>query len=262
MGLETEFLLLGWGLLGAVVANALFSERKRPEGREPVDFWRVMEVLGLWAAAGVGLSAIFVSARDAKDQLQAIRGQLDEMQQEGRPWIGPAGAAPVTKDRGEPLKASIFYRNFGRQPATFVRNSSTYSILAMEPAKQIEDLSGWKDPKVFDQSALCGITASYTTVYPGDLTLAIEAGASKDTQFRNSVGQQFSFQSILDAITQKRELYLVHGCFTYVAGGKREFTTFCVMFDPRVSNGTDLSTWKMTICPYGNDNGELPPPPP
>jgi hypothetical protein len=31
MGLETEFLLLGWGLVAAIMVSALFSERKRPE---------------------------------------------------------------------------------------------------------------------------------------------------------------------------------------------------------------------------------------
>ena len=31
MGLETEFLLLGWGLVAAIMVSALVSERKRPE---------------------------------------------------------------------------------------------------------------------------------------------------------------------------------------------------------------------------------------
>jgi hypothetical protein len=65
MRLETEFLLLGWGLVGAILANALFSERKLPEDRQPVGFWRAREVLGLWAASGVGLAAIYFSTRDS-----------------------------------------------------------------------------------------------------------------------------------------------------------------------------------------------------
>jgi hypothetical protein len=99
MGLETEFLILGWGLVGAILTNALFSERKRPEGKEPVGFWRAMEVLGLWAAAGIGLVAIISSSRDSgeqvgamRDQLRAMSGQLAEMQQEGRAWLGPVAA--------------------------------------------------------------------------------------------------------------------------------------------------------------------------
>jgi hypothetical protein len=101
MRLETEFLLLGWGFVGAILANALFSERKRPEGKEPVGFWRAMEVLGLWAAVLVGLSAIYFSTRDSgeqvgtmreqlramRDQLRTMSGQLDEMQIDARPWL-------------------------------------------------------------------------------------------------------------------------------------------------------------------------------
>ena len=148
MRLETEFLLLGWGLVGAILANALFSERKRPEDRQPVGFWRAMEVLGLWAAAGVGLAAIYFSTRDSgeqvramRDQLQTMSGQLDEMQQEGRPWVGPIGVALVSKDRNEPLRVTLSYRNFGRQPATFVRNQNRVMAPAMEPWNRIEELS-------------------------------------------------------------------------------------------------------------------------
>jgi hypothetical protein len=93
----------------------------------PVDFWRAMEVIGLWTAAVVGLLAIYYSTRDAREQVETMRGQLrtmsgqlDEMQQEGRPWVGPIGVALVSKDRNEPLRLTLSYRNFGRQPATLV----------------------------------------------------------------------------------------------------------------------------------------------
>jgi hypothetical protein len=148
MGLETEFLILGWGLVGAILANAFFSERKRPEGKEPVGFWRAMEVLGLWAAALVGLGAIYFSTRDAGEQVSAMRGQLktmsgqlDEMQQEGRPWVGPVGVTLLPKDRNEPLKVRFSYRNFGRQPATFVRSTSAVLAPVREAGKRIEDFS-------------------------------------------------------------------------------------------------------------------------
>lgn len=259
MGLEAAFLLLGWGLVGAITINA-FSQPKTP-----TDFWRAMEVLGLWAAAAVGLAAIIYSTRDSteqvgamRDQLQAMSGQLDEMRQEGRPWIGPASAALVPKDRGEPLRVSIGYRNFGRQPATFVRYMSTGSFLAMDPlGKPIEDLSGWKEPKVFNPLAQCETTSSYVTVYPGDVPLAFEGGVSKNFQLAAEKGQNVSFQSLLDGVTQKRELYVFYGCFTYMAGVKYEFTTFCLVLDPATSSNTDLSTWKLAFCPHGNENGEL-----
>jgi hypothetical protein len=225
----------------------------------PAEFWRVMEVLGLWAAAGVGLHAITVSSRDAREQVTAIRDQLDEMQQEGRPWIGPTSSTALDNDRGEPLRVSIAYRNFGRRPATFVRNAGGWSWLGINPpGARTEDLSGWKDPKVFNPRALCETSSPHTTVYPGDGTLNIEEGASKDSQIKDESGQNVSFQTLLDGITHKKSVYVVYGCFTYFAGGQPEFTTFCLMLDPTINNNNNLSTWKLAFCPYGNDNGKLP----
>jgi hypothetical protein len=224
----------------------------------PAEFWRMMEVLGLWAAAGVGLHAITVSSRDAREQVTAIRDQLNEMKEEGRAWIGPSSAALVAKDRGEPLSVSLDYRNFGRQPATFVRRMSTGSFLAMDPlAKRVEDLSGWKDPNVFNPRAQCETTSSHVTVYPGDVPLVFEGGVSKEAQLKTDKGQSAASQSLLDGVTQKRELYVFYGCFTYIAGAKYEYTTFCLMLAPPPSSSTDLSTWMLVFCPYGNDNGEL-----
>jgi hypothetical protein len=265
MGLETEFLLLGWGLVAAILANALFSERKRPENRQPVDFWRAMEVFGLWVAALVGLGAIYVSSRDAgeqvgtmRDQLKAMSGQLNEMQQEGRPWIGPVSMAHVP---AEPLRIEIDYRNFGRQPATFVRNAGRWTWLGINPrGARTEDLSGWKDPKVFNPRASCETRSPHTTVYPGDRTLAIELGAARDSQIKDGNGQSVSYEALNDGIAHGQGVYIVFGCFTYIVGGKGEFTTFCFMLDPTInnnSNKTDLSGWQLAFCPYGNDNGEL-----
>jgi hypothetical protein len=50
-------------------------------------FWKRVEVLGLWAAAAVGLVAILVSNRDAKEQLSALRGQMSAVLAGQRAWI-------------------------------------------------------------------------------------------------------------------------------------------------------------------------------
>jgi hypothetical protein len=50
-------------------------------------FWERAEVLGLWAAAGVGLIAILVSNNDAKEQLVALRAQLGAMLSAQRAWL-------------------------------------------------------------------------------------------------------------------------------------------------------------------------------
>jgi hypothetical protein len=192
-----------------------------------------------------------------REQLRTMSGQLEEMQQEGRPWVGPVGATPVSKDRNEPLSVTLGFRNYGRQPATFVRSKTATSYFLLEAGKRIEDLSGWKDPKWFSPQASCHTASFYQAVYPSDAVYSFEVGPSEDNPIKGNEGETVSAQTMFDAITQKHRLYVIYGCFTYVATGKREFTTFCLMLDPRTIRDIDTSTWKFVFCPFGNDNGEL-----
>jgi hypothetical protein len=232
--------------------------------RQPVDFWRAMEVMGLWTAAGVGLLAIHYSTRDAGEQVKAMReqlhamsGQLDEMQQEGRAWLGPVGAHLVNKNPEEPLKISLAYRNFGKQPAAFVRNRTGAALLTMKSGEEIEQLPGWKDPKVFNPRSLCQTESSSITVYPSETYTSIEGGVTKQTPAKEPTGAETLVSTVVDEIVREQALYVFFGCFTYFSAGKAEYTTFCIMLDPRTSNNShDLSMWQFPFCPYGNDNGE------
>jgi hypothetical protein len=47
----------------------------------------MLEVIGLWLAAGVGLLAVIVASLDARGQSGVMQGQLNEMQDEQRPWL-------------------------------------------------------------------------------------------------------------------------------------------------------------------------------
>jgi hypothetical protein len=264
MGFETEFLLLGWGMVAAILVTTLFSERKRPEGMEPADFWRVMEVLGLWLAAGVGVAAIVYSRLDSaeqvgamRDQLKAMSGQLDEMQQEGRAWVGPVGVALLSKDRNEPLKVTLSYRNFGRQPATFVRNQNMVMARTMEPWNRIGESSWWKDPKWPSSRSLCETTTEPQTIYPTNEGYNAEAGADASNPLILQPGVPLSIQYAVDAITQRQFLFVIKGCFTYVVGKKHAFTAYCFMLDPRTSPTADMHAWRFLTCPYGNEDGEL-----
>jgi hypothetical protein len=230
----------------------------------PVDFWRAMEVIGLWTAAVVGLLAIYYSTRDAgeqvkmmRGQLKAMSGQLDEMQQEGRPWVGPIGVALVSKDRNEPLRVTLSYRNFGRQPATFVRNQSNVMAPTMEPWNRIEDSSWWKDPKWPSPRSLCQTTSEPQTIYPTNQGYNVEAGADASNPLLFLPGVPMPIQSAVDAITQREFLFIFKGCFTYVVGKKHAFTAYCFMLDPRTSPTADMHAWRFLTCPYGNEDGEL-----
>jgi hypothetical protein len=232
----------------------------------PVDFWRAMEVIGLWTAAVVGLLAIYYSTRDAgeqmktmRDQLQAMTGQLDEMQQEGRPWVGPIGVALVSKDRKEPLRVTLSYRNFGRQPATFVRNQNMVLAPPMGPWNRVENFSWWKDPNWPSPRSLCQTKSEPQTVYPTNEGYNVEGGvdASNPLPLLGVGHPAPTIQSAVDAITHGEYLFIFQGCFTYVAGEKRAFTAYCFMLDPRTSPAGDMYAWKFLPCPHGNEDGEL-----
>ena len=64
------------------------SQSPEAKASGPIEsFWERAEVLGLWAAAGVGLVAILVSNNDAKEQLVALRAQLGAMLSAQRAWL-------------------------------------------------------------------------------------------------------------------------------------------------------------------------------
>jgi hypothetical protein len=221
-----------------------------------------MEVIGLWTAAVVGLLAIYYSTRDAgeqvrtmRGQLKAMSGQLDEMQQEGRPWVGPMGVALVSKDRNEPLKVTLSYRNFGKQPA-FTRNATMASTHPLTEGKQIEELPWWKDQKLFNPRALCRTVSSSQTLYPSETGYNVEGGPTENNPLFGPAGP-VSIQSVVAEVTQRHLLYLFSGCLTYVAGGKPQFTAYCFMLDPRTSPNADVYAWRFQTCPFGNDDGEL-----
>lgn len=189
--------------------------------------------------------------------LHAMSGQLDEMQQEGRAWLGPVAARLVNKNPEEPLKISLAYRNFGKQPATFVRNRLGATLLEIKPGEEIEQLSGWKDPKLFNPRSLCETETPTTTIYPSDNYTSTEGGPTKQNPFKDSSGHDTPVSTAVDKIVRQQALYVFFGCLTYVSGRNLESTTFCFMLDPRTGNDSpNLSAWVLPFCPFGNDNWE------
>ncbi len=80
-------------------ANESGAENKRERP------WKRAEVIGLWAAAFVGVAAVCIGSRDANqqrkvmhDQLTTMQGQLNEMRSEQRPWMSISHASVVNDD--------------------------------------------------------------------------------------------------------------------------------------------------------------------
>jgi hypothetical protein len=122
------------------LVNAIgrFSDEKTLEDKRK-RFWEICEVLGLWAAAAVGVIAIVVSTFDAADQQKVMLGQLREAQTESRPWIsisqdnGISLAEPLKfGDSGADLRLNYILRNTGKLPAFHVRfRSQILSLLGL-----------------------------------------------------------------------------------------------------------------------------------
>jgi hypothetical protein len=96
----------------------------------------------------------------------------------------------------------------------------------------------------------------FQTLYPTDTGYNAEGGPDEDHPLTGLDGP-VSTQSVFSEVAQKHILYLVSGCFTYVSGGKLQFTVYCFMLDPRTSPNADVYAWRFLTCPYGNDDGEL-----
>src|SRR5260221_5386499 len=62
------------------------NDESAPE-KKRIRRWEKGGVIGLWAAAGVGVAAIWFGTHDASQQRGVMQGQLDEMQAEQRPWV-------------------------------------------------------------------------------------------------------------------------------------------------------------------------------
>ena len=237
-----------------------------------MDFWRAMEVLGLWVAAAVGVAAINSSNQDLReqaslmrdqlhamrDQLQTMSGQLNEMQEEGRPWVGPVAASLEHKDDvEEPLRILLAYRNFGRQPATHVLLRGAARFPPLQAGVDIAALPFWKDKKQFDPSALCNAETSLrndtpVTLYPSDNPITTGFGVTKDRPIVDNHNVAVPISAVVNDIVNRRLLYVFYGCMSYTGQGKPQGTLFCMMLDPRTNNGSDISTWKINYCPYGN----------
>jgi hypothetical protein len=92
--------------------------------------WQRAEVIGLWAAAAVGVIAIYVASSDSDHQrvemhgqLEAMKGQLAAMQAQNRPWIkGEFKLGQLSRNENGHLNAEIDVRfiNTGNYPAQVV----------------------------------------------------------------------------------------------------------------------------------------------
>jgi hypothetical protein len=234
--------------------------------RRPGDLGRTLEVLGLWVAAAVGVAAINSSGQNSGEQVAAMRdqfrvmsGQLKEMREEGRAWVGPSSVAFAPATLNEPLALILSVRNYGKVPATLVRHNTASSYFPTSNGGDVTKLPQWHDSRIFYPRSLCSTQSLFSTLYPSENNPTnFNIGIRRGDVFNDLDGGNDNFDLVLDAITKKQKLYVVFGCITYMAADEPQYTTYCIMVDPNSAPpSAGLSTWPLAHCPYGESDGLL-----
>jgi hypothetical protein len=175
LGIEAELLILGWGLLGAIVVLAIASRPQKSRlGQSLVGKakghtqpeekffrrWKIAEVLGLWAAAAVGVGAVVRSDDNAKEQDGIMQGQLDEMREQRDFSIAqtrarfrrePIAFQPIDAN-GLPVTAGGQIMGWAFNPrwfnvgSTAARNFSSWSSFAPAPLTIKDGRRDWQCP--------------------------------------------------------------------------------------------------------------------
>ncbi len=116
------------------VAKEFARQRNQDRSERQTDHrWKVAEVLGLWAAALVGLSAVLVANHDAGQQWSVMHGQLDAMISDQRAWVKiSASPRSITFDPTSKNAVILFglrIENVGRSVALQARIEATVIVL-------------------------------------------------------------------------------------------------------------------------------------
>jgi hypothetical protein len=150
------------------------TRRERAKEQEPTQsleskasgpierFWERAEVLGLWAAAGVGLIAILVSNNDAKEQLVALRAQLGAMLSAQRAWLQvtviPASlqfdseGAAVAREQSAVIPADVCTQRNDPVVETYLRSGIAP---VTKRAYRAASSTSWHGPALFRSPTLC-----------------------------------------------------------------------------------------------------------
>jgi hypothetical protein len=232
--------------------------------------WKRAEVLGLWAAAAVGLTAIIIANNDAGKQLTtmnnqsgAMQGQLNEMkaaseqtarlvaanekvanatQSAGRAWVGPFYAAVANMKSGEAIKIDIAYGNTGREPA--LANTATdpkiFSRTEWSGGVAAQNILFWEN-ECMNNTPLNELSAQviFPTTGPASLAAHFDStseNAPENVRFKAS-----------DQLISGEEFLAIKGCFTYKTAEKIHHTAFCYYYNAKLAVGGQLS-----ICNVGH----------
>lgn len=167
------------------------------------DYWDRAGIVGLWAAALVGLAAIIVSSHDSASQLTAIGNQVGEMRAEQRPWVSLQNSAIELlyfDSADSELRARLRFavQNTGKDPAASVQVNAEMSVAREMP---YDSMQRW-------QEAVCHeVVGPGLAVFPGSLEPAfvqdVSAKMPRLTQGGDSAHNMYVMPVIAACIVYK-----------------------------------------------------------
>src|SRR5437762_2411813 len=74
-------------------------------------WWNKWGVIGLWAAAAVGVIAVVVASCDSHKQRGIMIGQLEEMKDQRRPWVAVTGVDTIGDGTNSDVNGTLSISN-------------------------------------------------------------------------------------------------------------------------------------------------------
>jgi hypothetical protein len=199
-------------------------------------FWDITGVVGLWLAAAVGVTAVWVGTHDAGQQRDVMRGQLEEMRDEQRPWIYvdivPGGKIYWNQSGGLSFPVNFIYHNTGHLPGQFVfpqfeAHTGRYFYIPGNDLVSVQK-------RVCNEAVanFRGANGLGVTVFPGQQNVGsgLLIGISRDEWMNDIIKPDFG------------STVRVYGCITYERPNKIIGSTgFAFMIDRiKPGNATDV----------------------
>jgi hypothetical protein len=192
--------------------------------------WRKAEVLGLWFAAAIGLTAVIVSSIDSANTRK-------EMQGEQRAWVGPQSGvldAPLALEKANSI--SITVQNTGKEPAR-----------DMVPFIQV---GIWKKASETEKAFTAEING-----FSDKCRKTVPTTGAQILFPTNGFGGGFTFATpikpnLIDAdLIAGRNILIAIGCVSYTTENKPHHTSFCYSYTNGTSKGTNVN-----LCYVGNQS--------
>lgn len=214
-----------------VVAICLTSKDHREHFYDQIN---TSVLAGTLVVLGLTCWAILQQVEEMRRAYGPLNDQAAATKASQRAWIAPvAFSLANANDPVDPLKALAVYQNVGREPAKHTLFAAGYGFMdaGAEPAYKWKDLPSW-DAKELTPDAVCSIItwkSPSSVAYPSSTyNYTVEIGTTEAP----AGGVSRVKPEYIDAVKNKKLIYVVHGCFTYETLGEKNTVVFVCTYTP------------------------------